>query len=602
MSNILSSDFPIAKDQYVAFDGLTIKQKIRERLTQTGVFTDQNFEGSNISAMNDAIAMVFSYLLFYLNKTSNEGQFSESQIYENMNRIVKELDYKPIGHQTASLAYSLSAQTLSAGLYTIPRYSFIPLGGVKYTFVNDFSFSKVEDVTTETILNTGAESLLYQGTVIEYPTVIAAGNPNEIVYLTANDDTVVDNFNIDVYVKSTDGVWSQWTKTQSLYINNAYEKVYEVRFNENRRYEIKFGNNINGQQLLEDDQIAIYYLRSDGASGQVGANVLAGKRAVRFTSARFTEILNDLETYSDYLDASQMSLLLFNNGCVSTSYSEPEGVDSIRANAPGVFRSQFRLVTNGDYETYIKTNFSNIIHDVVCINNKEYLDSYIRYFYDLGLTKPQLESRALFNQMRYADSCNFNNVYLFCVPKTVANNLTYLAPAQKALIVETTREEKTLTSELIPLDPVYLAIDIALSDSNTISIEDIPFTELFIEKTAGSRRNDASIKQDVANVINNYFQRKNAALGQTIDINQLTADILGIEGIRKISTRRTDTGLTVDGVRFIIWNPIYPDFSTALIVGNTTLENFQFPYLFNTNFLDRISVDNSFSRYEGISY
>ena len=85
MQNILSSDFPVAKDSYLAFDGLTIKEKIRQRLNQTGVYTDQNFEGSNLAAWNDSFAMVMSLFLYNLNKTSSEGKFTEAQIYENIN-------------------------------------------------------------------------------------------------------------------------------------------------------------------------------------------------------------------------------------------------------------------------------------------------------------------------------------------------------------------------------------------------------------------------------------------------------------------------------------------------------------------------------------
>lgn len=100
----MPNDFPVEKDAYVAFDGLSIRDKLRQRLQQTGIFTDQNFEGSNLSAFNDALSMLVSLILYNVNKSSANGQFSISKLYEIMNGIVKELDYKPIGHQTASLS------------------------------------------------------------------------------------------------------------------------------------------------------------------------------------------------------------------------------------------------------------------------------------------------------------------------------------------------------------------------------------------------------------------------------------------------------------------------------------------------------------------
>ncbi len=214
------NDFPVPKDAYVAFDGLTIKEKIKDRLDQTGIFTDQNYEGSNLAAINDSIAMSFSLLLYYLNQNSVNGQFSETTVYENMNRIVKELNYNPIGYQTASVSFSMSANNLDAGFYTIPRYSNITVGGINYSLRSDLSFTKASNGTLEKINGIESDSVLYQGTFTEFPIFTPAGTPNEIVYLTVDDTLFVDNFTIDVYVQ-TDGVWEKWDKTQSLYLNNS---------------------------------------------------------------------------------------------------------------------------------------------------------------------------------------------------------------------------------------------------------------------------------------------------------------------------------------------------------------------------------------------
>lgn len=599
MSDVLNGNFPVSKDSYLAFDGLTIKDKIKQRLNQTGIFTDQNFEGSNLAAFNDAFAMGMSLLVYMLNKNVVGGQFSETQIYENMNRVVKQLDYKPVGHQTSNLAFGLSAQTLDAGIYTIPRYTSINVGGVSYSINKDISFVKAEDTVLEPIPTVGDNNLLFQGAFLEFPTYTAAGNDNEIMFLTVNDDVIVDNFNIDVYVKSGEK-WEKWEKTASLYLNNSLEKVYELRFNENKRYEIKFGNDINGKKLTENDLVALYYLRSDGVGGEIGANTLFGIRPSVFSTIQFNQILSDTAPLNTNIlnDSNGLQYLTFDNSCVSSNYTEPETVQQIRTNAPNVFRSQFSLGTQNSYETFVRTNFSNIVQDVKVKNNTEFLDSYIKYFYDLGLTKPQLESRALFNQMKFADSCNFNNVYIFTVPKTVANNLSYLYPAQKSLIIDSIQEQKTLTSEPIVMDPVYLTLDIALSETNTTLIDDVDQSEIFIQPNFNSRRSSDSIINDVNNIINNFFNRKNTKLGQTIDINDLTNQILGVEGVKKIFTRRTDTGYMVEGLRFIIWNPIYEDLSSSVIVGNTTLEDFQFPYLFRNDFTNKISVDDSFVKFE----
>ena len=182
------------KNSYVSFDAVALRDLIIDRLNRGKVFTDQNYQGSNMSAFIDVISFTFSTLLFYLNKTSSESMFSESQIYENMNRVVKILNYNPVGRIGQNVPYKITATN------TIPRYSFISIGGDNYTVNQDITFTKFTN-DEEVIENIANTYLAYQGTYQEYPIYTSAGVENEIVYLSLTDDIYVDHFNIDVYVK-----------------------------------------------------------------------------------------------------------------------------------------------------------------------------------------------------------------------------------------------------------------------------------------------------------------------------------------------------------------------------------------------------------------
>lgn len=580
------NDFPVDKNSYLAFDGLSIRDKIRERLNQTGIFTDQNFEGSNLAGFNDALAMSFSLLIYYLNQSSSNGQLTQTAVYENASKIVKDFGYSPLGHQTASIGFTLTAQDLSKGLYTIPRYSSLDVAGVIYSTNNDISFSKTLD-TNQEIQGIEMDSVLYQGTFLEFPSVTPSGNVNETILLTVDDNSIVDAFNIDVYVK-TNNVWKKWKKTQSLFLNNYSDEVFEVRFNENKRYEIKFGDDINGKKLLSSDQVAIYYLKSLGVAGEVGANVLNDKKLVGLDTDRLSEILTDIND-NVYMDDNALRNLILDNKFTSTYYNAPETIDNIRKNAPSSFRSQFNLTTNKSFETFVRSNLSHIIHDVKVKNNSEYIDSYIKYFYDIGLSKPQYESRALFNQVTFADSCNFNNIYIFVVPKTINNTLSYLTPAQKTLMIDSMKEEKVLTSEIIPMDPVYISFDLCISESNTITTEDIKNTELYIVRSL-TKRSESSIKRDIENILVSAFSSQNNNLGQNINIYQLDTLIRDIEGVGQIYTRNKKTDVKLDGLKFISWNPVYFDATKSEVGSTAILEDFQFPFLNNKTFIDRITI------------
>jgi hypothetical protein len=609
----VQTNFTIPKDGYLAFDALTIKQFIKDRLNEVNVFTDQNFEGSYLSTTIEIQAYLFHVLLYYLNRTSNNGMFSEADLYENINRIVKVLDYKPIGKQTSTLTFEMSAgSSLPASLYTIPRYTYLDNGTKSYSFNEDIIFSKtaVQGVA-QSLTNISNQKLLYQGRYVEYPIYTAAGNDNEVIFFAPGDNVLVDHFNVDVYVKH-DGTWTQWFKTTSLYLEDAYASKYEIRLNENKRYEIKFGNGVNGRKLSTNDLVAIYYLESTGTPGEIGVSGISRAKANIFSTSTFSQIMSSIiananEQYS-IITSDQAKQLIFNNSNISTAYQAEEGIDSIRQNAPGIFRSQFRLVTENDYEIYIKTNFANLIHDVAVVNNWTYLVEQLKYYYeDVGLRDPNNVANILYNQLNFADGCNFNNVYLTVVPKTISNtkNITAnLTPAQKELIISSIKSVKTLTSEIIILDPVYIAADIVIPlQGNDPTISDTLNTQLVIQKDPNSRRDPASIQQDVYNVFLSYFNRTNLTLGSQLDLNYITSQILSIGGVKTFYTQRKDNPLIrYNGLSMLMWNPVYPT-DKKYVLKNMSLSYFKFLYLNNKeSFFNKISVTSEVTVYENVEY
>lgn len=576
------------KNSYIAFDPISLRDTIVSRLNQGQVFTDQNYQGSNLAALIDVISYSFSTLLFYLNKTSSESMFSEAQIYENMNRIVKLLNYKPVGRLTQNVSFDISINSsLPSGNYTVPRYSYLNIGDIPYSINQDIAFSNVE---TETGIATVGEDvsqftnnnyLLYQGIFEEYPTYTAIGLENEVIYLALSNETQIDHFNIFVYVKPFNASkWEKWNITTDLFLHKSNDLVYETRFNENKRYEINFGDNINGKKLNAGDQIAIYYLRINPDAESLGAGAVNNAPLVLFRSTRFDEILQDTtESYGSYLNINNVNNISFTNQYPSTNYVLEENVDSIRKNAPQKFRSQYRLVTTTDYESFLKTNFSNILADVKMLNNDKYLNEYLKYLYDIGLNSPQLQNQVLFNQVKFANSCNFNNLYFYGVPQSDLQE--YLTPAQKELILNSLQESKTLTTQIVPMDPVYINLAFYIQAPNQApNTEDIFNTKLLIIKNSNTRRADSALQADVANVIRQTFNRKNSKLGQTINLYQLAADILQIEGVHKIQTYRQDYQIYVDGISLLAWNSIYNNQDIYTFTQNLPLESFKYP-IFN---------------------
>ena len=586
-------DLNIAKNEYVAFDALSLRDFIRNRLNETNLFTDQNFEGSNITAINNIVAYSFHTLMYYLNQTSTESMFSESQIYENINRIVKLINYSPVGAQSSTLSFSSSATSdLGAGAYTIPRYSFIRSNNITYSFNTDITFTKTLS-GIENLTSVGNQYLLYQGTYIEYPLYTARGEANELLFLVPGASVIVDHFNVDVYIKSiSTNKWSKWTRAESLYLENSTAQKYEIRLNGNKNYEIKFGDDINGKQLVAGDVVAVYYLQSAGATGQVGANSLNGKAAVIYNTAQFNLIKPDVIS-SDLalLNDTNITYLQFANSNISTSFTEAESVDSIRANAPATFRSQFRVVTTADYESFIKSSFANIINDVKVLNNNSYINGHLKYLDSIGLTNPGQDYRVLYNQMAFADACNFNNVYVYVLPKAtklITNSyVNYLTPAQKQLIISSVNDKKTLTSEVIIMDPVYKAVKIG----NDPKIDDTDASaSLVVTLFRGAKTPEAVIKDKVRAILSTYFDPSKITLGFTVNIPNITNDILSIDGVKSVATR--DNNIDVNGVSLVVYNPSYPT-DVIATTKTFTVSDFQTVYLDDiNNIISKVIVES----------
>jgi hypothetical protein len=598
-----NKDLNIANNEYVAFDALSLRSFITSRLNNSGIITDQNYEGSNITAINNIIAYAFHVLLYYQNQTATESLFSEAQLYENMNRIVKILNYAPIGAQTSTLSFSVSAgSNLAPGYYTIPRYTLLRAGNATYSFNEDITFTRVLSGVTEELTTVGNQYLLYQGSYIEYPLYTARGEANEIVYLIPGTNVIIDHFNIDVYVKKTNstGEWTKWIKTESLYLQNATDTTYEIRLNSNKNYELKFGDNINGAQLDVGDVVAIYYLQSAGTTGEVGVGAINGQSAALYTTGQFAQIQPQV-TSSDLnlLDDVSILNLQFSNTNISTTFTDIESVDSIRSNAPASYKSQYRVVTSADYESYIKANFANIINDVAVLSNNDYVNGHLQYLYNIGLTNPGVDYRVLYNQMAFADACNFNNVYVYVLPKATKlltnNYINYLTPAQKQLIISTIADKKSLTSEVIVMDPVYLAVTIGTGVSTTVTASDIANSQLVVTLNRGAKTPVSVIQSNIQSIFESYFNPSSLTLGCTINVSDITGSILALTDVQSVQTINGTE--TVNGVSLIVYNPSYPNNDITATSKTFTVQPFQTVYLNDiTELLSRVVVQQEVSQ------
>lgn len=595
-----SLEYNLPKTAYINFDALSLKDFIIQRLNENAKFTDQNYEGSNLASFIDIIAYSYHVLLFYLNQTSSESLFTQASLYENINKIVNLIGYNPTGKQTSLVPVTCTASSsLAVGNYTLRKYSYFLVDNIQYTILDNFTFEKVTS-GNEKIENIENNLLLYQGTIQEYPLYTADGVEFETFPIVvdnlvdANDDRFIAHGTISIYVKEkSDDTWYEYTELDNLFLAKDNDRYYSIRLNENGHYEIKFGNGVFGKKLSKDDEVAVYYLLSDNQKGIISKNSINGNKLFNLNTSRFTEIYNDTSNIesSSIINLVNSSYLTFTNTTNSTAISDAETVEQIKNNVPRYLNTQLKLTTESDYDVFLSKNLSNVLNSVKVVNNTKFINEYLDYFYRICVD-PNKTNRVILNQVNFADSCDFNNVNIFCVPKfdiTIdADYPQFLSNSIKNLIIDTTFNKKMLSHEVIPRDPVYVAFDIGYS-SGTPTKDVYASTKLQIIRTNDSKINPENLKKRVSNIILSFFKPENNKLGQKLDLSRLTSDILNLEGVDTIRT--INGNQTFNGISFISWNPVYENVDENFVNQTTTLSFFKFPYFYRPQSIsDRIEI------------
>ena len=601
MSDTKTLEYNLPTDAYINFDAVSLKNFIIQRLNESSKFTDQNYEGSNLSSLIDIIAYTTHVLMFYLNQTSSESLFTQSSIYENMNRIIKLVGYNPTGKQTSQVPVNCTAKsTLPAGSYYLKKYSYFLVDNIQYTILDDFFFEKVTN-SDETITTINDNLILYQGSVGEYPTYTSEGLEFETFPIVV--DNLVDsnsvNFiadgTISVYVKEKDTeTWFEYSKVNTIFFSSANEKIYELRLNENGHYEVKFGNDTFGRKLEQGDEVKVMYLLSDGNAGTISKNVINGNKLFNYSSSTFNQIYDDVYNQtSTLITKDKSSLLTFVNPLNSTAISDAESVEDLKKNVPFLISSQYRLVSEQDYEIYLKKSIPNILKSVKVANNDKFLEEYIQYFYDICVD-PNKVNRVLLNQVNFADSCDFNNVNIFCVPDfTISvdeSYPTYLPNSFKNLIKDLTNDKKMLSHEIIPRDPVYMAFDVGYS-SKPASKNAYFDSKIVATLDKNTRISKQTIKEAIRNKIVDFFKADSNQLGGIMNLSTLTSNILNIEGVNLIQTVNSAENATFNGLSFVTWNPVFEGVDSEFVNQNTTMPFFKFPYFYRPlNLINKIEI------------
>jgi len=308
-----------------------IKANLKTFLQAQTEFQDYDFEGSGLSVILDILAYNTHYNALYNNLAVNE-MFLDSAIKRNsVVSLAKTLGYTPRSAKCAEAVANLTITSASTGpsLVSIPQYSPFNtvVNGQPYNFYNKeaISISGASNVYTATGVT------LIEGTQLSFRFNVSTGTR----YIIPNANVDLDTVSVRVQENSTSSDFKTFTNASSLVGLDPTIRAYFIKEIDDGLYELVFGDGVLSAALTNGNVVEVNYIVS---------NLDAANGARSFTFAGDPP-------YS----GSVVSVVITS---IASGGSGPEGIDSIRFNAPKIYAAQNRAVTTEDYKALIYANFA----------------------------------------------------------------------------------------------------------------------------------------------------------------------------------------------------------------------------------------------------
>ena len=325
--------------QFTNLDFDQIKTSIKDYLRANSTFTDFDFEGSNFSTLIDTLAYNTYITAFNSNMIVNESFIDSATLRENVVSLARNIGYTPRSKTAAKavvdITLSLTDDNPNDDDNNLPDTVTLEKGIVCTSSGSDesFTFSIPDDITTTVSSNGSAEFKnieIFQGTLLT----------KQFEYDGSLDQRfILNNPSIDTSTLRVTVGTTEYFLSNNIFNVDKLSTIYFLQEVQDERYEILFGDGIFGKKIgAEGDgtQIKTSYIVTDGPNAN-GSRTFSFSGSV--TSSKAFTINN----------STVISVQPAQNG------SDIETVESIKYYAPRIYSSQYRAVTQRDYEAIIKT-------------------------------------------------------------------------------------------------------------------------------------------------------------------------------------------------------------------------------------------------------
>lgn len=312
-------------------DFADVKQDLIDHFKSRPEFKDYEFTGSGLNLLLDILAYNTHYNALTANFMMNEQFLDTAVMRNNVVSLAKSLNYLPRSQSAASATITLNIPRRNNELFYV-----VPAGS-KFTVASDLATLSFYTIDAFTVQFRAGETeknvtvTAYEGELTSQRFIKRDSNPSFTAFDLVN--TLIDTSTISV---SVNGVRYVQVTPEIEGISDVKDtsRVFFVEETRELSYRIIFGDGVIGKALEQGDEVIATYLRTNGSGG----NGVTG-----FTA--------DIETRPE---------ITVVESSISAGGNETESIREVKVNAPRWFQSQYRAVTENDYDVFLRKRYADI--------------------------------------------------------------------------------------------------------------------------------------------------------------------------------------------------------------------------------------------------
>ena len=316
------------------YDFDAIKVNLKNFLQGQVEFQDYDFEGSSLNILLDILSYNTHYLAYLANMATNELYLDSADIRNNIVSLAKMIGYTPSSPRAPMASIDVTLNNATGTSVTMSK------GTVFTTTVDNTSYQYVNnsDITITPVAGIYKFSgvPVYEGTLVTFKYTVDVNDVDQkFIIPTANADT--STLLVKVQNSSSDTTTNTYSLASGYNNVTATSKVYFIQEGQDGRYEVYFGDGVNGLALSDGNIVILEYIVTNKTVSNGASSFSLSGNIGGFTNVTISTVSN------------------------SQGGSESETNESIRHNAPLNYSAQERAVTTTDYETLVKQIYPNAL-------------------------------------------------------------------------------------------------------------------------------------------------------------------------------------------------------------------------------------------------